>query len=90
MKSLKTAVKIWKKEIEFKLTTWKVKEEERVNFRKSRQGQIKDTKLMMATDLLNRDKIGDIILDKEEREKIQNLQKLPVFKSVEKIYRNYL
>ena len=29
MRGLKTAVKIWKKEIEFKFTTWGVKEEER-------------------------------------------------------------
>ena len=39
MRGLKTAVKIWKKEIEFKFTTWGVKEEERKNFRKMRQDQ---------------------------------------------------
>jgi hypothetical protein len=90
MKSLKTAVKIWKKEIEFKLTTWGVKEEERVSFRKRRQEQIKDTKLLIARDLLNRDRIGDIILTPEDRALIQNLRALPVFRVVEGIYRKYL
>ena len=33
MRGLKTAVKIWKKEIEFKFTTWGIKEEQRKNFR---------------------------------------------------------
>lgn len=90
MKSLKTAVKIWKKEIEFKLTTWGVKEEERVSFRKRRQEQIKDTKLLIARDLLNRDRIGDIILTPEDRALIQNLRALPVFRVVEGIYKKYL
>ena len=90
MKSLKTAVKIWKKEIEFKLTTWGVKEEERVSFSKRRQEQIKDTKLLIARDLLNRDRIGDIILTPEDRALIQNLRALPGFRVVEGIYRKYL
>lgn len=90
MKSLKTAVKIWKKEVEFKITTWKIKEGERENFRRMRQDQIRDTKLMMARDLLNRDNIGDITLDREDRAAIQNLRALPVFRVVEKIYRKHL
>jgi hypothetical protein len=90
MRSLKTAVKIWKKEVEFKITTWKIKEEERVNFRKRRQDLIRDTKLMMASDLLNRNQIGDIILDRGDLELIQNLRRLPVFGVVEAVYRKYL
>ena len=90
MRGLKTAVKIWKKELEFKITTWKVHEEERKNFRSQRQKQIKDTKRAMASDLLNRNQIGDIIMDREDLSKIQFLNNLPVFRVVEEIYRKYL
>ena len=41
MRGLKTAVKIWKKEIEFKFATWGIKEERRKNFRQMRQDQIR-------------------------------------------------
>jgi hypothetical protein len=90
MRSLKTAVKIWKKEIEFKLITWGIEEKKRTNFRTSRQAQIKDAKRIMATDLLNRNRIGDIILCKDDLEALQRPQGLPVFKIVEEIYRKYL
>ena len=90
MRSLKTAVKIWKKELEFKITTWKIQEEERKNFRRQRQKQIKDTKRAMASDLLNRNQIGDIVMDREDLSKVQLLNNLPVFRVVEEIYRKYL
>jgi hypothetical protein len=90
MRSLKTAVKIWKKELEFKITTWKIQEEERKNFRRQRQKQIKDTKRAMASDLLNRNQIGDIVMDREDLSKVQFLNNLPVFRVVEEIYRKYL
>ena len=90
MRSLKTAVKIWKKELEFKITTWKIKEEERKNYREQRQKQIRETKRAMASDLLNRHYIGDIIVDREDLSKIQRLNNLPVFRVVESIYKKYL
>jgi hypothetical protein len=90
MRSLKTAVKIWKKELEFKITIWKIQEEERKNFRRQRQKQIKDTKRAMASDLLNRNQIGDIVMDREDLSKVQFLNNLPVFRVVEEIYRKYL
>jgi hypothetical protein len=90
MRSLKTAVKIWKKEIEFKVITWGIEEEKRTNFRTIRQAQIKDAKRMMSTDLLNRNRIGDIVLYKDDLETLQSPQGLPVFRIVEEIYRKYL
>ena len=90
MRSLKTAIKIWRKEIEFKFITWGVQENARTNFRTNRQFQIKDAKRMMATDLLNRHRIGDIILFKDDLEILQRPQGLPVFNIVEEIYRKYL
>jgi hypothetical protein len=90
MKSLKTAVKIWKKEIEFKFIVWNIPKETRLNYRKRRQEWIRGNKRMLTSDLLNRHRIGDIILQKEDLEKIQKPQNLLVFREVEEIYKKYL
>jgi len=90
MRSLKTAVKIWKKEVEFKAITWGISPEHRSHYRKMRQDSIRHTKRAMASDLLNRNQIGDIIMDREDLSKIQFLNNLPVFRVVEEIYRKYL
>ncbi len=90
MRGLKTAVKIWKKELEFKILTWGIKDEERENPRKKRQEFIRNTKAAMASDLLSRNRIGDIIMVKEDLEVIQNPSGLPTFRVMEGIYRKYL
>jgi len=90
MRSLKTAVKIWKKEIEFKFTTWGISREYRANYRRMRREAYRNTKKHMAADLLSRHEIGDIILDREDFSKIQRLSHLPVFLVVEEIYKKYL
>lgn len=90
MRSFKTAVKIWKKEIEFKFIVWNIPKETRSNFRKRRQEWIRDNKIMLAADLLNRHNIGDIILDIDDLATVQNLRDLPVFEVIERIYRKYL
>ena len=90
MRSLKTAVKIWKKEIEFKAITWGIPPDHRANHRKMRQEALRANKRYMAADLLNRNQIGDIIMDREDFYKIQLLNNLPVFRVVEEIYKKYL
>ena len=90
MRGLKTAVKIWKKEIEFKFTTWGIKEEQRTSFRKMRQGAIKVLRMNMVQDLLNRHKVGDLQVYKEDLDSLHRLRRTPVMKEIEDIYKNYL
>ena len=90
MRGLKTAVKIWKKEIEFKFTTWGIKEEQRASFRKMRQGAIKALRINMVEDLLNRHKVGDLQIYKEDIEALHRLRRTPIIKEIEEIYRKYL
>jgi hypothetical protein len=90
MRGLKTAVKIWKKEIEFKFTTWGIKEEQRTSFRKMRQGAIKALRINMVEDLLNRHKVGDLQIYKEDIEALHRLRRTPIIKEIEEIYRKYL
>jgi hypothetical protein len=90
MRGLKTAVKIWKKEIEFKFTTWGIKEEQRTSFRKMRQGAIKALRINMVEDLLNRHKVGDLQIYKEDIEALHRLRITPIIKEIEGIYKKYL
>jgi hypothetical protein len=90
MRGLKTAVKIWKKEIEFKFTTWGIKEEQRTSFRKMRQGAIKVLRMNMVRDLLNRHKVGDLQIYKEDLDSLHRLRRTPVMKEIEDIYKKYL
>jgi hypothetical protein len=90
MRGLKTAVKIWKKEIEFKFTTWGIKEEQRTSFRKMRQGAIKVLRMNMVQDLLNRHKVGDLQIYKEDLDSLHRLRRTPVMKEIEDIYKKYL
>ena len=90
MRGLKTAVKIWKKEIEFKFTTWGIKEEQRTSFRKMRQGAIKGLRMNMVQDLLNRHKVGDLQVYKEDLDSLHRLRRTPVMKEIEDIYKKYL
>ena len=90
MRGLKTAVKIWKKEIEFKFTTWGIKEEQRTSFRKMRQGAIKVLRMNMVQDLLNRHKVGDLQVYKEDLDSLHRLRRTPVMKERDDIYKKYL
>jgi molybdopterin synthase catalytic subunit len=90
MRSLKTAVKIWKKEIEFKMTTWGISPEHRTHYREMRREAYKGTKSRMIQDLLTRHRIGDITLERDHLEILQNGRKTPVFSVVEGIYKKYL
>lgn len=90
MRGLKTAVKIWKKEIEFKFTTWGIKEEQRTSFRKMRQGAIKVLRMNMVQDLLNRHKVGDLQIDRGDMESLHRLRRVPIMKEIEDIYKKYL
>ncbi len=90
MRGLKTAVKIWKKEIEFKLTTWGIKEEQRTSFRKMRQATIKTLRTNMVEDLLNRQNVGDLQIYKEDIESLHRLRRTPIMKEIEDIYKKYL
>lgn len=89
MKSFKTAVKIWKKEIAFKFNTWGI-QEERENYRKQRQDAIRIQRSIMREDLLNRHRIGDIILEKDEKLLLEEMRYSPVFAKIEAIYKKYL
>ena len=90
MRGLKTAVKIWKKEIEFKFTTWGIQEDQRTSFRKMRQGAIKVLRMNMVQDLLNRHKVGDLQVYKEDLDSLHRLRRTPVMKEIEDIYKKYL
>lgn len=90
MRGLKTAVKIWKKEIEFKFLTWGIEEEKRENYRKRRQESIRHTRISMIRDLFNRHQIGDIILYQVDIDRLQALKKTPIFRHIEEIYKRYI
>ena len=90
MRGLKTAVKIWKKEIEFKFTTWGIKEDQRTSFRKARQATIKALRSNMVEDLLNRQKVGDLQIYTEDIESLHRLRRTPIMKEIEDIYKKYL
>lgn len=90
MRSLKTAVKIWKKEIEFKFTTWGISPEYRSNYRRMRREAYTSTKNAMLQDLFNRHRIGDIRIFPEDLEKLQQLNQIPIYRHIEEIYKKYL
>jgi hypothetical protein len=90
MRGLKTAVKIWKKEIEFKFTTWGIKEDQRASFRKMRQATIRVLRLNMVEDLLNRHRVGDLQIYGEDIESLHRLRRTPIMKEIEDIYKKYL
>jgi molybdopterin synthase catalytic subunit len=90
MRGLKTAVKIWKKEIEFKFTTWGIKEEQRKNFRQMRQDQIRGLRAFMVEDLLNRHRVGDLKIFNEDLEALYRLRVTPIMAEIEGIYKKYL
>jgi hypothetical protein len=90
MRGLKTAVKIWKKEIEFKFTTWGIKEDQRASFRKMRQATIKVLRTNMVEDLLNRQRVGDLQIYMEDIESLHRLKRTPIMKEIEDIYKKYL
>ena len=89
MRGLKTAVQIWKKEIEFKFTTWGIREEQRKNVRKMRQDSIRHLRQALIYDLLNRHQIGDIIIFPEDLVKLRDLRRTPILGQIEEIHKKY-
>jgi hypothetical protein len=89
MRGLKTAVQIWKKEIEFKFTTWGIKEEQRKNMRSMRQDSIRHLRQALISDLMNRHHIGDIIIFPEDLVKLSNLRRTPILSQIEVIHKKY-
>lgn len=89
MSGLKTSVKIWKKQIEFKFTTWGIKEEQRKNVRRMRQDLIRHLKQTLVSDLMNRHHVGDIIISPEDLRKLREFKTIPVLKEIETIHKKY-
>lgn len=90
MRGLKTAVRIWKKEIEFKAITWGISPGYRSHYRKMRQEAIRQAKFAMLSDLFNRNRIGDIRIYPDDLEKLQGLSVIPIYNQIEVIYKKYL
>lgn len=90
MRSFKTAVKIFKKEIEMKWITYGIPIEDRTAFRKARQEAIRDLRTRMIDDLLNRHKVGDIQVWKEDIEELHRMRSTPVLSIIEKLYVKYI
>lgn len=90
MRGLKTAVKIWKKEIEFKAITWGISPEHRTHYRKMRQESIRHARLAMLGDLLNRHQVGDIKIYEVDMVKLRQLKQTPIYQQIEAIYRRYM
>lgn len=90
MRSFKTAVKIFKKEVEMKWITYGIPIEDRTAFRKKRQEAIRDLRARMIDDLLNRHKVGDIQVWKEDIEELHRMKINPVFSVIERLYVKYI
>ena len=90
MRSLKTAVQIFKKEIEMKWITYGIPKEDRSAFRKRRQEAIRGMRNRMIDDLLTRNRMGEIQLWKEDLEELHRMRTTPVFSIVERIYLKYI
>jgi hypothetical protein len=90
MRSLKTAVKIFKKEVEMKWITYGIPIEDRTAFRKSRQESIRSLRAQMIDDLLNRHKVGDIQIWKEDINELHRMKSTPIFAVIERLYVKYI
>jgi len=90
MRSFKTAVKIFKKEVEMKWITYGIHIEDRTSFRKKRQEAIRDLRSRMVSDLLNRHKSGEIQVWKEDLEELHRMRTTPVFSIIERLYVKYI
>lgn len=90
MRSLKTAVKIFKKEVEMKWITYGIPEEDRTSFRRSRQEAIRGLRTRMIDDLLNRNRIGEIQIWKEDLEELNRMRTTPVLTVIERLYLKYI
>lgn len=90
MRSFKTAVKIFKKEVEMKWITYGIPIEDRTAFRKSRQETIRGLRAQMIDDLLNRHKVGDIQIWKEDINELHRMKVTPIFEVIERLYIKYI
>ena len=89
MKSFKTAVKIFKKELEFKFITYNIVAEDRTSLRRHRQASIRELKTRMIDDLFNRNSVGDIRIWQEDLDELHRMRATPIFSNIEKIYKKY-
>jgi hypothetical protein len=55
-----------------------------------RQDQIRALRINMVNDLLNRHKVGDLKIFREDVENLHRLKRTPIMKEIEEIYRKYL
>ena len=90
MRSIKTAVKIFKKEVEMKWITYGIPEEDRTSFRKRRQEAIRGMRTRMVDDLLNRNRMGEIQIWEEDLKELNRMRSTPVLTVIEKIYLKYI
>ncbi len=89
MRGLKTSIKIWKREIEFKFTTWGINEEQRMSVRRMRQESIRHLRQTLVSDLMNRHHVGDIVIFPEDLIKLRDLRRTPILKKIEEIHKKY-
>lgn len=89
MKRLGRKIRLLYKQLKFWLIAGGVKEE-REYYRKIRLEAIRNHRSILREDLLNRNRIGDIILDKDDIVSLEEMRISPVFAKIEKIYRKYL
>ena len=73
-----------------KWITYGIPVEDRTSFRKSRQEAIRDLRTRMIDDLLNRHKVGDIQVWKEDIEELHRMRSTPVLSIIEKLYVKYI
>lgn len=64
--------------------------EERDYYRRMRLEAIRTQRSILREDLLNRHRIGDIILEKDDIVSLEEMRVSPVFAKIEKIYTKYL
>jgi hypothetical protein len=90
MRTLRVSFEIWEKQIKFKIITWGIKEDQRKVLRGMRQEQIRNLRIFLIEDLLNRNRIGDIRIDDRDKELLYQLRRTPTISKIEGIYKKYL
>lgn len=90
MRTLEVALKIWEKQIKFKFITWGVKEDQRKALRKMRQNQIRNLRIFLIEDLLNRNRVGDLRIETGDKELLHRLKGKPTISEIEFVYKKYL
>jgi hypothetical protein len=55
-----------------------------------RQEQIRGLRIFLIQDLLNRHRVGDLQIFKEDLDNLYRLRRTPIMKEIEEIYKKYL